>query len=126
MPLIKERLVLLSEVPQKIAYLFADPPVPPAEEFIPKKADLPQTIQLLTMGRDLAEPIASAASDEEAETLVKAYAEKAGVKLGDLLMPLRVAVTGARVSPPLFGSIRLLGAKRSLERIDRAFSLLPI
>jgi glutamyl-tRNA synthetase len=124
MPLIKERLVLLSEVPSKIAYLFAEPPVPPAEEFFPKKADLPRALELLNMGRDLAEPVASAASDEEAEERVKTYAEKAGVKLGDLLMPLRAAVTGARVSPPLFGSIRLLGAERSLERIDRALSAL--
>jgi glutamyl-tRNA synthetase len=124
MPLIKERLVLLSEAPSKIAYLFAEPPVPPAEEFFPKKADLPRTLELLKMGRDLAEPIASAAGDEEAEERVKAYAEKTGVKLGDLLMPLRVAVTGARVSPPLFGSIRLLGAERSLKRIDRSLSAL--
>jgi glutamyl-tRNA synthetase len=124
MPLIKERLVLLSEAPSKIAYLFAEPPVPRAEEFFPKKADLPRTVELLKMGRDLAEPIASAAGDEEAEERIKAYAEKAGVKPGDLLMPLRVAVTGARVSPPLFGSIRLLGAEHSLERINRALSAL--
>jgi glutamyl-tRNA synthetase len=124
MPLIKERLILLSEVPSKTAYLFAEPPVPPAEEFLPKKTDLPRAIELLKMGRDLTEPIASAAGDEEAESLVKAYAEKTGVKLGDLLMPLRVAVTGARVSPPLFGSIRLLGAEHSLARIDRALAAL--
>jgi glutamyl-tRNA synthetase len=124
MPLIKERLVLLSEAPSKIAYLFAEPPVPEAAEFIPKKGDLPRAIELLKMGRELTGPIASAAGDEEAESLVKAYAEKAGVKLGDLLTPLRAAVTGKRVSPPLFGSIRLLGAERSLARVDRALAAL--
>jgi glutamyl-tRNA synthetase len=124
MPLIRERLSLLSEVPEKIRYLFAEPPVPPAAEFFPKKADLAQTVTLLRMGRELAEPIAAAVTDEDAEQLVKVFAEKAGVKLGDLLMPLRVAVTGARVSPPLFGSVRLLGAARSLERIDRALTAL--
>jgi glutamyl-tRNA synthetase len=124
MPLIRERLILLSEVPEKIRYLFAEPPVPPAAEFFPKKADLAQTVNLLRMGRELAEPIAAVASDEDAEHLVKIFAEKTGAKLGDLLMPLRVAVTGARVSPPLFGSIRLLGAARSLERIDRALAVL--
>jgi glutamyl-tRNA synthetase len=123
MPLIKERLVLLSEVPQKLAYLFAEPPIPGAAEFFPKKADLSQTTALLKMGRELVEPLA-ALSDEEAENLIKVYAEKAGVKLGDLLMPLRVAITGARVSPPLFGSLRLLGARRSLERVDRALAAL--
>jgi glutamyl-tRNA synthetase len=62
----------------------------------------------------------AASSDEEAEALIKAKAEQAGVKLGDLMMPLRVAITSARVSPPLFGSLRILGAERSLARIDRA------
>jgi glutamyl-tRNA synthetase len=124
MPLIKERLILLSEAPQKLAYLFTEPEVPPAEEFFPKKGDLAGTRELLRRGRELTEPLAAAANDAEAEALVKACAEKAGIKLGDLLMPLRVAITGTRVSPPLFGSIRLLGPKRSLERVDRALAAL--
>jgi glutamyl-tRNA synthetase len=64
------------------------------------------------------------ASDEDAETLIKAKAEEAGVKLGDLMMPLRVAITGSRVSPPLFGSLRILGAERALARVDRALEAL--
>jgi glutamyl-tRNA synthetase len=124
MPLIKERLVLLSEVPGKLRYLFSAPPVPPAEEFFPKKTELPRTVELLTMGRGLVEALAAAANDEEAEALIKVSAGQAGVRLGDLLMPLRVAITGARVSPPLFGSLRILGAKASLERVDRALAAL--
>jgi glutamyl-tRNA synthetase len=46
------------------------------------------------------------------------------VKLGDLMMPLRVAITGARVSPPLFGSLRILGAERALGRVDAALEAL--
>jgi glutamyl-tRNA synthetase len=40
------------------------------------------------------------------------------------MMPLRAAITGARVSPPLFGSLRILGAARSLARVDRALKAL--
>jgi len=40
------------------------------------------------------------------------------------MMPLRVAITGSRVSPPLFGSIRLLGEMKSLARVDRALEYL--
>jgi glutamyl-tRNA synthetase len=68
--------------------------------------------------------MAAAASDGEAEETVKARAAAENIKLGDLLMPLRVAVTGARVSPPLFGSVRLLGAERCLARIDKALAAL--
>jgi glutamyl-tRNA synthetase len=124
MPLIRERLVYLGEAAAKLGYLFAEPALPPAEEFIPKKGDLAAALDLLRRGRDLVKPLAGAADDGEAEALVKEYTEKNALKLGDLMMPLRVALTGARVSPPLFGSLRLLGAERSLERVDRALARL--
>jgi glutamyl-tRNA synthetase len=120
MALIKERAVSLAEIPQKTAYLFAEPPLPPAEEFFPKKAGLAQTIELLTLGKNLIPRLAEM-NDEDAESFMKASSEKAGVKIGDLMMPMRVAVTGARVSPPFFGSVRLLGAEKSLGRVEKAF-----
>ncbi|MDR2484876.1 MAG: glutamate--tRNA ligase [Treponema sp.] len=121
MPLIKERVSFLREIPEKLQYLFSDPQVPAAAEFIPKKSDLPKAIELLKLGRSLIGPVAGL-DDAGAEGFVKQQAENAGAKLGDLMMPLRVALTGSRVSPPLFGSIRILGVKRSLERIDRALA----
>jgi glutamyl-tRNA synthetase len=124
MPLIKERLVFLSEVPEKIAYLFTDPDVPAAEEFIPKKLNIDQTIEMLKIALELALPLTEASNDEQAEIIIKAEAEKRAVKLGDLMMPLRVAITGSRVSPPLFGSMRILGAESSQVRIKRALDKL--
>jgi glutamyl-tRNA synthetase len=122
MPLIRERVSFVNEIPGKLGYLFKEPPAPAAAEVIPKKSDLPQTIRLLEIGRDLTGPLSSL-NDAEAEALVKDRAEKEGLKLGDLLMPLRVAITGARISPPLFGSIRILGAERSLARVDKALRI---
>ncbi|MDR3301900.1 MAG: glutamate--tRNA ligase [Spirochaetaceae bacterium] len=123
MPLVKERAVFLSEIPQKLTYLFSEPPVPAPEEFIPKKSTLEAAIKLLTLGRELLREMAHL-DDAGAEELVKVKAESEQVKLGDLLMPLRVAITGARVSPPLFGSVRLLGAESCETRIDRALEKL--
>ncbi|MDR0668710.1 MAG: glutamate--tRNA ligase [Treponema sp.] len=124
MPLIRERLVYLTEAAPKLGYLFSEPALPPVEEFIPKKADLTAAVDLLRRARDLVTSLAEAESDEDAEVRVKEYAEANGVKLGDLLMPLRVAITGARVSPPLFGSLRILGAEKALVRTDRALAAL--
>jgi glutamyl-tRNA synthetase len=124
MPLVKERLVFLSEVPEKIAYLFKEPEIPPAEEFIPKKCDLAKTIELLKIGLELSQSLAEMPDDESAENFIKAEAEKREVKLGDLMMPIRVAVTGSRVSPPLFGSLRILGAECSQARVRRALERL--
>jgi glutamyl-tRNA synthetase len=123
MPLIKERVSFLHEIPDKIRYLFFEPEVPAAAEFIPKKADLSRTIALLTVGRNILACMTSL-DDGEAEKLVKEKAESLGVKLGDLMMPLRVAVTGSRISPPLFGSVRILGLQRCSTRVDHALSML--
>ena len=123
-PLVKERAVFLSEIPEKLRYIFFEPAMPAKEEFIPKKADLNTAATLLEKAKTITAHMAEAANDEEAENLIKAFAEKEGLKLGDLMMPLRVAITGARVSPPLFGSLRLLGSERSLSRVDRALETL--
>jgi glutamyl-tRNA synthetase len=123
MPLVRERANFLHEVPSRLIYLFRDPPVPAAEEYVPKKLDLSSAVKLLRLGRHLV-PAMAAADDGEAERLAKETAEAENLKLGDLLMPLRVAVTGSRVSPPLFGSIRLLGTERCLARIDGALAVL--
>jgi glutamyl-tRNA synthetase len=123
MALVKERVSFLREIPEKVDYLFSEPPPAAAEEFIPKKLDLAQTIFLLRLGRTLVTPL-SERGDEEAEALIKERAAAEEVKLGDLMMPLRVAITGRRVSPPLFGSLRILGAERSLRRVDRSLAAL--
>ena len=120
MPLVIERAEYLTEIPGKLTYLFSEPPMPPKEEFIPKKADLPAAVELLKKAKTIAGDLSEFKSDEEAETFIKAFAEKEGLKLGDLMMPLRVAITGTRVSPPLFGSLRLLGKEKTLMRVNRA------
>ncbi|HPW01194.1 MAG TPA: hypothetical protein PLQ30_01735 [Rectinema sp.] len=47
-----------------------------------------------------------------------------GKKLGDILMPLRVAITYSRVSPPLFESMRILGKEECIVRIEAAIAYL--
>jgi len=124
MPLVKERSLYLTEIPIKLRYLFFEPDIPAPEEFFPKKADLGTTAELLRKAGTMVRAMADAPDDGEAETLIKSFAEKEGLKLGDLMMPLRVAITGERVSPPLFGSLRLLGKEKALARVDRALAVL--
>ena len=50
--------------------------------------------------------------------------EVADMKLGDLLMPLRVALTGSKVSPPLVESIRVMGADTARRRAEKALAVL--
>jgi glutamyl/glutaminyl-tRNA synthetase len=58
------------------------------------------------------------------EPLIKAYADAhAGGQLGKVAQPLRVAVSGGTVSPPIFDTLAILGKSSTLARIDRALAL---
>ena len=60
------------------------------------------------------------------EQRCRAAAEEARMKAGDFFTPMRVAVTGRTVSPPLFDSLELLGRDRSLARIGLALDKLAV
>jgi glutamyl-tRNA synthetase len=119
MSLVKERLKFLSDAPAMMRYLFEEPAVPQPEEFIPKKLDKARAAELLAAAGALLS--SCELSDLPAtEAKYRAEAERLGAKFGDLMMPLRVAVTGSRVSPPLFESVRLIGVEKALARVARA------
>ena len=65
-------------------------------------------------------PDEAPAAEDTAEQAFRTAADELGVKFGDLMMPVRVAITGARVSPPLFGSMRILGAETCRDRLRAA------
>jgi glutamyl-tRNA synthetase len=122
-PLVRERLRVLGDATEVLRFAFTDIEHHDASELIPKRLDRARTLEVLAIGRELLADF-EVRSDQENEELFRAKAEEMGIKFGDLLMPLRVAATGTRVSPPLFGSLRLLGGPTVLERIDRAIAFL--
>lgn len=121
MPLVKERLHFLTDAPAMVGFLFAEPAVPAAEDIIPKKLDAAKTREVLLAAKDVISKIGGM-TEEEANALFHEAAEKVGVKLGDFMMPIRMAVTGSRVSPPLVGSIQILGIAEAVARIDRTIA----
>ncbi len=54
------------------------------------------------------------------ETAFHEVIAKHGLQLGALAQPVRVAITGGTVSPPIFETLEVLGRERSLERLDAA------
>ncbi len=121
-PLIQERVKLLTEVPDMVRYLFQEPAAPKAEDLIPKKVEPATALSALVQADALLANFSD--SDEENEKMFRALSERTGLKMGDLLMPVRVAVTGSKVSPPLFPSIRLLGKEKARARTARAIAVL--
>ena len=61
-------------------------------------------------------------SAEEIEVLFNQIVKEEGTKLGKLAQPIRVALTGATVSPGIYDVILLLGKEESLKRLKEALS----
>ncbi|MBE0535827.1 MAG: glutamate--tRNA ligase [Phycisphaerae bacterium] len=57
---------------------------------------------------------------ESIETVLRSLAEEKQIGLGKVAQPLRVAICGTTVSPPIFDSVELLGLDNTLDRIDIA------
>ena len=121
MPLIKERLHFLTDAAEMVRFLFTEPAVPPKSDIVPKKLDEAKTKEVLEAAKDFIRKLPSL-DQEAADGLAREMADKLGVKLGDFMMPIRMAVTGSRVSPPLIGSILILGVDKSLARLDRTLA----
>ena len=58
------------------------------------------------------------------ENLFKKVAEEAGLKLGKLAQPVRVALTGSTASPGIYDVILLLGKTTTLKRLNEAVSFI--
>ena len=118
-PLVQTRVAVMAEVVDMVDFLFmAEPPIDDAAFTKAFSADF--AIPTLT-------PIATAFETIEwnAESIkqaVEAVGTEHEVKLGKLQGPLRIAITGRTVGPPLFEPIELLGRDESLRRIRAALS----
>jgi glutamyl-tRNA synthetase len=56
------------------------------------------------------------------EEAVKRYCEEKQLGLGNVAQPIRVAISGTTVSPPIFQSLEFLGKERTIGRIDRCLA----
>ena len=114
-PLIRERTRLLSDAPDRIAFLFAEPEIDPDDW---AAAMAPPAGDILDRAR-----AAFSEADWNAETLhaaLREIGEEFGLKLGKAQAPVRVAITGRAVGPPLFESLALLGRDVTLARLTAA------
>jgi glutamyl-tRNA synthetase len=124
-PLIRERIKLLSEVAGYCDFFFRDG-VPAAREEVLGKAyaarpDDARAALERTLGWLEPLPAWTHTSLEEA---MRTLASEIGTKPGDLFSLVRVAVTGKRVSPPLFETMEILGRERCLARLRDAVTRL--
>ncbi len=117
---VKEKVRLLQEVPAAIDFLLLEE-FPYDDEAVTKVRGNAQTVPLLA---NLATTF-SAITDWSAESAKQSLADvakEAGAKTGQLMFPLRVALSGRPHGPDLGDILNILGRERSVARLQRFVS----
>ena len=117
--LVQTRVVTLSEVPAMVDFVFLENPVIDEDAWT-KTMGSDFAINVL---RDYTDAITSCEWNHDAlKSSLEAWTEANGLKLGKTQAPIRVAITGRTVGPPLFESIEVLGRDETLRRLQAAIS----
>lgn len=119
-PLVAERMKRLTEAPEKLAFIFDGPSVTLDEKSVNKNL-LKEGCRADEVLREVRAILADESIPWECDPLqdtVRELTEKLDLKAKLIFQPIRVAVTGSQVSPPLFESIELMDRNDVLARID--------
>ncbi|MCU1451581.1 MAG: glutamyl-tRNA synthetase [Acidimicrobiales bacterium] len=112
-PLVQERVKTLAEVPAMVDFLFVEEPV--MDERSWDKAMKPPAADVLADA--IAEYETCEWNRDVLHAVTLAIGERHGLKLAKAQAPIRVAVTGRTVGPPLFESLEVLGRDPVLRRL---------
>jgi glutamyl-tRNA synthetase len=107
-PLVQEKIARLGEFPGFAGFFF--------EDVEPDPADLKDGEPMLAAAQAALEVLESFTA-EAIEAALRAAADELGLKPRQAFQPIRVAVTGSKISPGLFESIELLGREKTLARL---------
>ena len=113
-PLLTERMKRLTEAPPMVRFLFDDDvrPDEKAAKVLEGQSEYLRDVQARLTALDKW----TAPAIEES---LRALAEERGLKPKQAFQPIRAAVTGTLVSPPLFESLEILGREKTLSRLER-------
>lgn len=120
-PLIHTRVATLSEVPTMVDFFFLDDPAIDADAW--------QKTMAADFARDVLTDFAAGCGDvqwdhDSLKGLLEEWTTSRELKLGKTQAPIRVAITGRTVGPPLFESIEILGRDETLRRLNNALGRL--
>ena len=117
-PLVQTRMNLLSEAPDLLRFLFvSDDNFEFYEDGLKTLKDTAP--EVLDQAIETLEPITDWTTDTLHTALQETLVDKAGIKPRLAFGPLRVAVSGRRISPPLFESMEILGKESSMFRLNK-------
>jgi glutamyl-tRNA synthetase len=115
--LVQTRVTALTEVPAMVDFFFLDEPA--IDEASWAKATKDEWASAVLSETTVAYATAEWNHDS-LKAVIEQVGEKHGLKLGKVQAPIRVAITGRTVGPPLFESLELLGRETTLARLAAA------
>ncbi len=121
LPLIQERIIMLSEVPAMLKFLFVKDFAVEADSVAKITDDAAKAVLKRSL-KEL-EPLAIWNHGSIEAALRSSLIEDMGLKPRIAFGAVRIATTGSTISPPLFESMELLGKEASLARISAALEL---
>jgi glutamyl-tRNA synthetase len=117
-PLVQERARTLAEVPGMVDFLFLEEPA--VDQAAWDKAITRNPAAAGVLDEAIACYRDARWDTDELHRVTAALADRHGLKLAKAQAPIRAAVTGRSVGPPLFESLHVLGRERTMERLARA------
>ncbi len=123
-PLVQDRLKRLDEIVDKADFFFKERIEYDPQLLVGQKMSAAESLRALRAAAEVLEGLASFDDEAQMEYALRAAAERLGLKAGQFLGILRTAVTGKTVTPPLIGTLRVLGRERSMARIRQALAAL--
>ncbi len=108
----------LADIERKCRFLFiADDEIQYDEKAVKKVLLKGDGLEMLKIVADKL-AVMEQFAEEGIENMLRSLAEEKQVGLGKVAQPLRVAITGTTISPPIFDSVQMLGKENTLARID--------
>lgn len=122
-PLIRERLVTLDDSIAFAGFFFKETVEPNPEELIAKGLDARQSAEVARKAYEILASLPGI-SHQVAEPPMREYVEQSGLNANQVFGIVRSAVTGQKVSPPLFESMEIVGRETVLKRLQNAIGIL--
>ena len=122
-PLVRERLKLLADAPEMLAYFFQDELEYSPDSLVQRGMDVPGALTALRRAQTELEQLDSL-EPEALEARFRAVGEELDLSPRQFFGSLRVASTGRTATPPLFETMEVLGWERVLRRLRAAVAML--
>ena len=122
-PCIRERIVKLTDAPEISRWMFTEDIPPVMDQLMQKKLEVSDCITIAEKSYELLKSLPSL-DQETAEQPMRDLIAELGYKPGQVFGLIRGAISGQKVTPPLFDCMVVIGKEKVLERLQNAIEFL--